>query len=189
METDLGTKPPRIPAPVNGIQINFCKNPLCLNYGRPASSEPQPRGRKATSRIKDSYKLSGGSISAGSFKATSELPSYQTSFTNGQNVSVADAASDEEGSRAGFRPDELLEAALASSLNMTIRMYAEEHSIPLTSVSTTVKLDQNYPEEAIFNYAFELAGSLSESDRRLLTEAALSCPVRQTLSKKLSFQE
>jgi putative redox protein len=121
-------------------------------------------------------------------KATSELPSYQTSFTNGQDVSMADTTSEKGGSSAGFRPDELLEAALASSLNMTIRMFAEEHSIPLTSVSTTVKLDQNYPEEAIFNYSLELAGSLSESDRRLLTEAARSCPVLQTLSKKLSFE-
>ena len=122
-------------------------------------------------------------------KATSELPSYQTSFTNGQDVSMADTTSEKGGSAAGFRPHELLEAALACSINMTLRMFAEEHSIPLTSVSTTVKLDQNYPEEAIFNYALELTGQLSESDRRLLTEAARSCPVRQTLSKKLSFQD
>jgi putative redox protein len=122
-------------------------------------------------------------------KATSELSSYQTSFTNGQDVSMADTTSEKGGSAAGFRPHELLEAALASSLNMTMRMFAEEHSIPLTSVSTTVKLDRNYPDETIFNYALELTGPLSESDRRLLTEAARSCPVRQTLSKKLSFQD
>ena len=121
-------------------------------------------------------------------KATSERPSYQSSFTNGQDVSIADTTSDKGGSGAGFRPHELLEAALACSINMTLRKFAEKHSIPLTSVSTTVKLDQNYPEEAIFNYSLELAGSLSESDRRLLTEAARSCPVLQTLSKKLSFQ-
>jgi putative redox protein len=122
-------------------------------------------------------------------KATSERASYQTSFTNGQDVSMADTTSDKGGSDAGFRPDELLEAALASSMNMTLRMFAEKHSIPLTSVSTTVKLDQNYPDEAIFNYALELTGSLSASDRQLLAEAARSCPVMQTLSKKLSFQD
>jgi putative redox protein len=122
-------------------------------------------------------------------KATSELPSYQTRFTNGQDVSMADTTSEKGGSSAGFRPDELLEAALASSLNMTIRKFAEGHSIPLTSVSTTVKLDGNYPDETIFNYALELTGPLSEDDRRLLTEAARSCPVLQTLSKKLSFQD
>lgn len=122
-------------------------------------------------------------------KSTSEVASYQTSFTNGQDVSMADTTSAKGGSGSGFRPDELLEAALAISMNITLRMYAEKHSIPLTSVSTTVKLDQNYPDETIFNYALELTGTLSESDRQSLMEAARSCPVRQTLSKKLSFQD
>jgi len=68
-------------------------------------------------------------------------------------------------------------------------MFAEKHSIPLTSVSTTVKLDQNNPDKTIFNYALELTGQLSEGDHQQLTEAARSCPVLQTLSKKLSFQD
>lgn len=122
-------------------------------------------------------------------KATSERPSYQTRFTNGQDVSMSDTTSDKGGSGAGFRPHELLEAALASCMNITLRIFAEKHSIPLTSVSTTVKLDRNIPDKAIFNYALELTGPLSESDHQLLTEAARSCPVRQTLSKKIAFQD
>ena len=53
---------PRIPSIVNGIQVNFCKNPNCLNYGRPASEASQPRGKKSIngySRETDTYKLSG----------------------------------------------------------------------------------------------------------------------------------
>jgi uncharacterized OsmC-like protein len=122
-------------------------------------------------------------------KSISERASYQTSFTNGQDVSMADTTSDKGGSGGGFRPDELLEAALAISMNIAIRMFAEKHSIPLTSVSTTVKLDQNYPDETIFNYSLELTGSLSENDRQLLAEAARNCPVQQALSKKLSFHD
>jgi putative redox protein len=122
-------------------------------------------------------------------KSTSERASYQTSFTNGQDVSKADATSGKGGGGGGFHPDELLEAALASSMNITVRIFAEKHSIPLTSVSITVTLDQNYPDETIFNYALEFTGTLSESDRQSLAEAARSCPVRQTLSKKLSFQD
>ena len=122
-------------------------------------------------------------------KSTSERASYQTSFTNGQDVSMADTTSDKGGSGGGFRPDELLEAALAISMNITLRIFAEKHSIPLTSVSTTVKLDQTYPGVAIFNYSLDLTGSLSENDRQLLAEAARSCPVLQVLSKKLSFQD
>lgn len=29
------SKPPRVPAEVAGIQVNFCKNPACANYGLP----------------------------------------------------------------------------------------------------------------------------------------------------------
>lgn len=48
----------RIPLAVNGIQVNFCKNPLCQNFGRPASMETQPRGLPGA-REKDVYKISG----------------------------------------------------------------------------------------------------------------------------------
>lgn len=57
----------RIPQPADGIQINFCKNPLCLNFGRPASNQPQPRGTGAKDRGRDTYTLSGGRQGSGSF--------------------------------------------------------------------------------------------------------------------------
>jgi len=46
---------PRIPLAVDGIQVNFCKNPLCGNFGIAASSERQPRGK--TLEPKDIYKV------------------------------------------------------------------------------------------------------------------------------------
>ena len=46
---------PRIPKGIAGIQVNFCKNPLCLNYGRPASSEAQPRGSAIVGSKRDTY--------------------------------------------------------------------------------------------------------------------------------------
>lgn len=38
---------PRIPEPVGGIQINFCKNPACANYGVPVAATAT-RGRGAS---------------------------------------------------------------------------------------------------------------------------------------------
>lgn len=35
----------RVPPPAGGIQVNFCKNPTCDNFGVPASIATQPRGR------------------------------------------------------------------------------------------------------------------------------------------------
>lgn len=54
-----GEGPPRIPLEVAGIQVNFCKNPNCANFGIPASSEKQPRGPGAGERGRDSYTVTG----------------------------------------------------------------------------------------------------------------------------------
>jgi transposase-like protein len=54
---------PRIPLSVAGIQVNFCKNPECSNFGVPASTETQPKGRGAKSRGRDDYRLAGSSYS------------------------------------------------------------------------------------------------------------------------------
>jgi transposase-like protein len=48
----------RIPEAVKGIQVNFCKNPTCPNFGRPASIESQPRGPGAKDRGRDPYVIS-----------------------------------------------------------------------------------------------------------------------------------
>lgn len=51
------TNKPRVPIAANSIQVNFCKNPSCLNYGVPASAEKQPRGPGARLRGRDGYKV------------------------------------------------------------------------------------------------------------------------------------
>ena len=58
VSTNRGT-PPRIPLPVGGIQVNFCKNPGCPNFGVPASAKKQPRGPGASQRGRDTYRVSG----------------------------------------------------------------------------------------------------------------------------------
>lgn len=122
-------------------------------------------------------------------QANSENLPYLVSVTNGPNAFVSDTTTDKGGSGDGFRPHELLEAALASCMNMTIRMFAEKYSIPLHSVSTTVELDRSNPDETIFNYKLDLAGPLSDDQRQHLIRAVQHCPVWQTLSKKLSFND
>ncbi len=54
-------KGPRIPLEADGIQVNFCKNPLCANYGIPASTQKQPRGPGSATRNRDQYRISRGS--------------------------------------------------------------------------------------------------------------------------------
>ena len=49
----------RVPVEVGAIQVNFCKNPQCQNFGIPASIERQPRGRGAAKRGRDTYSVAG----------------------------------------------------------------------------------------------------------------------------------
>ncbi len=48
----------RIPE-VGGIQVNFCKNVRCPNFGVPASTQEQPRGSKVHEGGRDTHTVSG----------------------------------------------------------------------------------------------------------------------------------
>lgn len=114
---------------------------------------------------------------------------YQTQFTNKIHSAISDNTKDKGGNGSGFRPHELLEAAFATCMNMTLRMYADQHDIPLSNTTTRVTLDRTLPGETIFEYEIDLEGSLSQEQRDRLLEIVKKCPVRQTLSKRIGFRE
>jgi putative redox protein len=92
------------------------------------------------------------------------------------------------GAGAGFRPHELLEAALASCIGITIRMVALERRLPLHDVRVAVELDRAQ-HRTVFRTRIGLDGPLAEKERALLLATARRCPVRKTLSKPLAFEE
>ena len=92
-------------------------------------------------------------------RATTEEEHYLTKFTNGTGSGFADASAAQGGTGTSFRPHELLEAALATCINVTLRMYSEKNGIPLEDITTEVKLDQSSPEESVFRCEIELHGS------------------------------
>lgn len=121
----------------------------------------------------------------------SQAAKFLTRFTNGEHVAASDTTPDKGGGNLGFRPHELLEAALANCMNMTLRMSAEKHAIPLSGVSVTVslnRLNRNAPEGPTFEYSVEFRSSLSQVQKGQLLLALESCPVRTTLSKPLHFR-
>lgn len=121
-------------------------------------------------------------------RATTEEERYLTKFTNGTGSGYADASAAQGGTGTSFRPHELLEAALATCVNVTLRMYAEKHGIPLEDVITEVKLDYSSPEESVFYYDIDLAGpDLTAEQRSKLFEIAKACSVRRILSKRVRF--
>ena len=120
--------------------------------------------------------------------AGSKAPAYCTPFSDGEHTAVADTTKEKGGSGSGFWPHNLLEAALATCINITLRKYADQNAIPLSTASTKVKLDRSRPEEVIFGYEVELQGNLTESQRAALLQVAGDCPVKETLLRRISFK-
>ncbi len=114
---------------------------------------------------------------------------YRTVFTNGTFSGVCDAPPDKGGEGDGFRPHELLEAALGSCLAMTLSMYAKHHNLALEEVTVSVNLERPEAGATAFVCRIALAGELSEIERGRLLRAARACPVRKTLSSRLVFAE
>ena len=120
-------------------------------------------------------------------QADSQPDHYHTEFTNGAHVATSDTTPNKGGGNRGFRPHELLEAALATCMNMTVRMAADIQGIPLSSVSVTVSLNREEPGKPVFEYRVQFGEALSEAQKSRLLSAVELCPVRNTLSHPLRF--
>jgi putative redox protein len=121
-------------------------------------------------------------------RATSLEAAYQTDFTNGSHGSVADVPVEKGGSGQGFGPHDLVEAALATCITMTVKMYAARHGLPLEGAVCEVRIDRSRPDAAVLNYTLDLCGDLTDEQCRLLGEAASRCPVARTLTGAITIQ-
>jgi putative redox protein len=117
-----------------------------------------------------------------------EKVNYKTKFSNGEHSAFSDTTIDKEGSNSGFRPHELLEAAVASCMNIHIRMYAQKHKMNVSHVKTEVSLNRNDPEFAVFEYKIKVDGTLTGLEKEKLMQIVQSCPVKKTLSKRIDFR-
>jgi putative redox protein len=113
---------------------------------------------------------------------------YLVRFTNGTQEALADVLPMKGGQGAGFGPHELMEASLATCINMWIRMQADKENIPVGAISVSVNLKRDDPNERIFEYSINIDGTLPEQQRAMLLQLADDCPVRKTLCKRISFE-
>ena len=121
-------------------------------------------------------------------RATSQAAPYLTRFSDGEHQGLSDVSAAKGGQNSGFRPHDLLEAAVASCIDITLRMYADRHAIPLRSVTVTVTLDRSHPDEVVFRIDLDLDGELTPAQRDRLQRAAHACPVTRTLQKPIRFE-
>lgn len=114
---------------------------------------------------------------------------YVTIARNGRVAIQLDAPAAKGGAGDGFGAHDLLEASIAVCINMAVRMYAAANGIPLAAVSTSVELSKPDATTTRFSYSLQLDGELSPGQKAALFEAARTCPVRQTLSRRIEFHQ
>jgi trans-aconitate 2-methyltransferase len=115
--------------------------------------------------------------------ATSAAAAYRTLLTNGRVETTADAMKGGVGSSNGFRPHELLEAAVAACMNISARLKADDMGVAPVEVATEVALDRS-DGRAVFRGRVRVAGELTDAQRTALEEAAFHCPVGRTLLRE-----
>jgi uncharacterized OsmC-like protein len=108
----------------------------------------------------------------------------------GQTVEVeshrlaADEPVAKGGDNSGPAPHELLLAALASCVAMTLQGYAERKGLVLRRVEVTV--DGHHEDGAfIIQEHVDIEGDLDDAQRARLLEIAAKCPVTRTLSNPI----
>jgi putative redox protein len=107
---------------------------------------------------------------------------FQCSFSNGTHHGVADVPVDRGGNGLGFGPHDLLEAALATCMTITLEKVAQSHHYPLTSAACEVQIDRSVPGSVTLRYHIHLDGPLSQEQSDHLHRVARDCPVARTLS-------
>lgn len=113
---------------------------------------------------------------------------YLVRFENSSATGVADTTADKGGGGGGFRPHELLEAALASCMVMTLRMYAERHDLSHEGIGVEVALNRTEPEHPVFECSVSFPAGMAEERRARMLEIAAHCPVHKTLAGSLAFK-
>lgn len=114
---------------------------------------------------------------------------FQSEFGNGKLVSIADLPSEKGGLGQGFGPHELLEAALATCMTMTVHMHAAKHAMPLREARCQVRIDRSNPAEAKLEYRLEIDGPLTVDQVDDLRGALAQCPVKRTLTHPIRIDE
>jgi putative redox protein len=119
--------------------------------------------------------------------ATSDGAAYRTVVSSGDLQLLANTLKDGVGGTDGFRPHDLLEAALAACMNITARMAAEKAGVVLDGVTTRVRLNREGDGPVTFQCSLSMPEELSEDARIAIAQAVANCPVRRTLARGTQF--
>ncbi|HMI06820.1 MAG TPA: OsmC family protein [Flavobacterium sp.] len=113
---------------------------------------------------------------------------YKTEIKSATNTIIADEPVDVGGQDLGFKPGELLAAALASCTGITLRMYADRKGWDLEESMIEVTMENDTPEKPNITMNIRLFGKLDETQRQRLLEIANNCPIHKMLEHPVAVQ-
>jgi len=131
--------------------------------------------------------------------ATAGASGFRTDVQAGPHSFIADEPIALGGSGLGPTPYELLLGALSSCTAMTLRMYADRKQWPLQSVTVQLRTERAHEKDCErcetadvgptrIARRIELAGPLSDEQRKRLLQIADRCPVKQTLERGVKVE-
>ena len=112
----------------------------------------------------------------------------QEVLVDGRHRLVTDEPAQLGGTDTGPAPHELLPAALASCVAVTIRMYARTKGWALGELSVDVVYD-NTSTPRHFDVTVTLPPDLTAEQIRRLMRVAEACPVRRSIEAGMAFDE
>jgi putative redox protein len=101
------------------------------------------------------------------------------------------APKDNGGDGSAFSPTDLCAASLGACGCTIMRMFADNHGMPLTGIVFELTKEMSPPPRKIatIRIAFKIAGELSVADFAKIVAAGKACPVRLTLGEGVKIVE
>jgi len=112
----------------------------------------------------------------------------QEVLVDGRHRLVTDEPAQLGGTDTGPAPHELLPAALASCISLTLATYAKTKEWEVGEITVDVAYD-NRSTPRRFDVSIELTGDLSDAQLARLAKAAAACPLRRALETGFEFNE
>jgi putative redox protein len=121
---------------------------------------------------------------------------FQQSVTVGPHQLLADEPKAAGGDDTGLSPYDLVLAGLGACTSMTMRLYADRKSLPLTRTTVTLEHSKIYAQDCAdcetrdgmldqIERVIAMEGALSSEQRQKLMEIADKCPVHRTLTSEI----
>ena len=125
---------------------------------------------------------------------------FRTEIRSGPHALVADEPVALGGTGGGPTPYEYLLGALSGCMAMTLRMYADRKGWPMERVHVRMRTARSHEPDceacesqsvgiSRIERRIELAGPLTDEQRRRLLSIADRCPVKQTLARGIRIED